>query len=84
MKMVLEMLLLALSNTNIEFIELEKLTWRFYTTAEILSITSIRVEFINKMKIAKVVLDKNSEIFMVYIATLKVSAIMFIYPSRVA
>lgn len=37
---VIEMFFLALSNTNIEFTEQEKLTWRFYIALEILFITS--------------------------------------------
>lgn len=65
------MLFLALNNANIEFIELGKVTSRFYTAVEILSTTS-RVELINKQKFVKPAGDKNSETFVIYIAILKV------------
>lgn len=67
MYMVLEMPFLFFSNADIEFAELAKLIWRFYNTAETLLITS-QVELIDKKEFVKAALDKNSEIFAVYIA----------------
>ena len=49
MEIVLEMPFLAPSNTEIEFTELEKLTWRSYTAAVVLPTTS-RVELIDKQE----------------------------------
>lgn len=49
-EVVLGMLFLSLNNTNIEFAELEKLTWITYTAAEALSTTS-QVELINKREL---------------------------------
>lgn len=81
MKMILGMPFLSLSNTDIEFAEGGKFTWRFYTTTEALFTTS-RVELINKQEFAKVALDENSKIFVVHIAVLGISIAMPIYFSR--
>lgn len=52
MKVVLKMLFLAFNNINVKFTELEKLTWRSYTTTKALP-TITRIEFINKKGICK-------------------------------
>lgn len=57
-KLVLKMLFLTFSNANIEFTELEKLIWRFYTTAKALPTIS-RIELINQKKFIKAALDKK-------------------------
>lgn len=69
---------LALSNINIEIIELGKLIWKSYTIAEILPITN-QVELIDKKEFAKILLNKNFE---VHVAALEVSTIMLIYLLR--
>ena len=80
-EMVLKMPFLAFSNADVEFTELEKLTWRSYTTVEALPITS-QVELINKKEFAKAVLDKNSKTFVVHVAAL--GAKTSIHPSQTA
>lgn len=60
----------------------KKLTWRFYTIAEALSITK-QVEFISKKKSAKTALDKNIEAFVVYVTSLSLS-LMSIYLAKKA
>ncbi len=52
-----------------------------YIAAEVLPTTSW-VELIDKRKFAKVALNKYSETFMGYIATLKVATIIQIHPSK--
>ena len=59
---------LTLSNVDIQFVGKE-LTWRTYTTAEILLMTK-RVELIDKKEFAKATLDENSETFVMHIASL--------------
>ncbi len=56
MEVVLRMLFLTLSNADFQF-SAEKLTWRTYTTAEALPITS-RVKLIDKREFARGALDK--------------------------
>lgn len=68
-RMILKIPFLILSTTNIQYVE-KKLTWKFYTSIEALP-TIKQVKFISKKKFTKVVLDKNSESFIVYIAALK-------------
>lgn len=68
---VLEILFLTFSNTNIEF-NAQSFIWRSYSTAKALS-TTRQVELIDKPKFVKIVLNKNSEIFIVYVAALKFS-----------
>ncbi len=80
MEVVLGMPFLSLSNADIEFAELGKLTWRSYTAAKALPTTS-QVELIDKREFAKAVLDEISETFVIHFATLEA---MTIYPSRVA
>lgn len=75
---------LSFSNVNVEFVELEKLFQRSYTTAEALPIIS-RVELIYKKEFAQVAFDENSETFVIYVVALKAikGRIMAIHPSRV-
>ena len=68
-KVVLGMPFLILSNANIQFNK-KKLTWRSYIIAEALPITK-QVELMNKKEFVKAALDKNSETFVVHIATLE-------------
>ncbi len=79
MEVILGMPFLSLSNADVEFAELGKLTWSLYTAADALPTTS-RVELIDKREFAKAALDENSEIFVVHISALDVS----IHPSRAA
>ncbi len=65
---------LSLSNVNVEFAKLGKLTWRFYNTIKALPITS-QIELINKKEFAKVALDKNLETFIVHVSALEVTTI---------
>ena len=81
MKIVLEISFVSLSNTNIEFAELEKLTWRTYTIAEALSTTS-QVKLIDKREFAKAALNEYFETFVVHIAILKVPTAMLIHLLR--
>lgn len=74
MEIVLGIHFLALSNTNVEFIRIEKLSWRFYTTTETLSITS-QVEFIDRKKLAR-------KIFMIHVITLKLLTSIRIHSYR--
>ncbi len=80
MKVVLGMPFLSFSNTNVEFAELGKLTWRTYTGAEALPITSW-VELIDKREFARAVVDKNLETFVVHVSALEA---MTIHLSRAA
>ncbi len=62
---------LVFSNANVQF-GTEELTWRIHTAAEALLTTS-QVELIDKRKFAKVVVDENSETFVIYVSTLDVA-----------
>lgn len=75
----------SLSNTDVEFAELGKLTWRFYTITEALPTIS-RIELIDKKIFTKAVFDENTEIFVIYFATLKAIKVagMTIHLLRVA
>ncbi len=68
---VLGMPFLALSNVDFQF-GAEKLTLRIYTVVESLPTTSW-VEFIDKREFAKVMLDENSETFVVHVSALDVA-----------
>lgn len=74
--MVLGILFLSLSNADINFGARlsRKLTSRIYTAIQALSITS-RVELIDKREFVKLVLDKNSKTFIVYVVALKATRI---------
>lgn len=81
MEVVLEILFLSLSNADIKFAKLEKLLWKIYIAVEALPTTNW-IELINKREFAKTALDKNSETFVMYVATLKVPTIIFIHFSK--
>ena len=74
------MLFLTFSNENVQFVE-KKLTWKSYITAEAL-LTTKRVEFINKKEFAKATLNENSEIFIIYVASLNLAPVPGIYLDR--
>lgn len=57
------MLFLALSNTNVSFVQ-KKFTWSFYTTSEALLITW-RIKIIDRKEFAAAVLDLNKKTFVV-------------------
>lgn len=83
MKVVLGLLFLTISNVDIQFAE-KKSTWRSYTIVETLP-TIKWVELINKKKFVKVVLDENSETFLMHIAALEALLVgMSIHPNREA
>ena len=65
LEVIFMMFFYILSNAVIQFVE-KKLTWKSYTTAEVL-LTTKRIQLIDKKEFAKVVLDKNSKIFVMYI-----------------
>lgn len=78
-EVVLGMLFLTLSNAEIQFAE-KKLTWRSYTAAKAL-FTSKRIELIDKKEFAKIMLDKNVEVFVVHVTSLNLS-LMSIHLAR--
>ncbi len=80
MDVVLEIPFLSLSNADVEFAELGKLSWRSYTVADALFTTS-QVTLIDKREFAKASPDKNSETFVVHVAILEATTI---HPSRAA
>lgn len=83
MEMVLELFFLAFSNGDFQF-GIEKLTWRSYTVAEALPTTS-QIELINKTVFVKVVLDKNFETFVIYMAALEAEALIYLLqPAQIA
>lgn len=67
MEVVLEMFFLSFNNTNIYFVKI-KLTWRFYTTAKIFY-TIKQKKFIDKKKLAKVILNKKVEAFIMHVTS---------------
>lgn len=81
MEIILGMFFLALSNTDIEFTEREKSTWRYYTVTKALLTTS-HIELIDKREFSKAALDKNTEIFVMNITALEIPTALPIYPSR--
>lgn len=69
MNVILEMFFLSLSNTNIEF-EVERSTWKKYTITKALP-TTCQVKLINKIEIAKAMLDEHSKTFVIYMVMLE-------------
>ena len=71
--MILRILFLTFSNANVQFADKEFI-WISYTTKKTLS-TTCWIEFINKKKFAKVVLDENVKVFVVnmVLLTLKIT-----------
>lgn len=82
MEVVLGIPFLLLNNANVEFAELEKLTWRSYIVAEALS-TTIQIELIGKNEFAKATIDKNFETFIIYLSALDIDKLS-IYPFQIA
>ena len=80
MEVVLEMPFLILSDIDIQFAE-KKFTWRSYTTAEALP-TTRRVELIDKKEFVAAAMDKDSETFVVHVAS--IIEIMLIHLAREA
>lgn len=72
MKVVLKMLFLTLSNADIWFAK-KKLVWRTYSAAEAL-FTIQKGEIINKKKFAATALNKEDEIFVVYMAAFSIGS----------
>ncbi len=72
LEVVLRMSFLSLGNADVEFAELEKLTWRTYTAAEALPPIH-QVELIDKEEFAKVAIDENSETFVMHMSALDVA-----------
>lgn len=72
MEVVLKMSFLAFSNVVIEFIELRKRTWRFYTIAKALPTTN-KINLIDKGEFTKTAMDKNSKMFVIYVSALEVN-----------
>lgn len=68
MDVVLEMIFLTLRNANIQFVEGD-LIWWAYTAAKTLSTTKF-VQIIDWQEFAKVVLNPNKEVLVVYVATI--------------
>ena len=68
MAVVLGMLFLNFSNTDIQFV-IEKFIWRSYTTVETLLITR-QIKPIDKYQFARKALDQNFIIFIIYISAL--------------
>lgn len=81
MEIILGILFLVLSSADVEFIELEKLTQKFYIITKVLPTTN-RVELINKKEFAKAALDKNFETFIIYVAALEVPTAIPIHFSK--
>ncbi len=81
-EVVLRMPFLSLNHTNVEFAELGKLTWRSYTAAKALPTIS-QVELIDKREFAKVVMDENSETYVVHMSALDIAE-SSIHPSQAA
>ncbi len=72
MEMVLGMPFLSLNNINVKFAELRKFIRRSYTAIEAVPTTS-RVKPIGKREFAKVVMNKNSETFIMHMSALDIA-----------
>lgn len=70
MEIVLGMLFLLLSNADIKF-DTEKLSWRTSIIAEAMLMRK-KVELMNKFEFIKPALNKDAEIYIVYITTLEI------------
>ena len=68
MEVVLKMLFLSFNNANIQFAD-KKLIWKIYTTKKTLP-TAQQVVLINKKKFARIALDENPKVFIIYMALL--------------
>lgn len=81
MEVVLEMPFLFFNNPDMQF-GIGELTWRMITTAKAISIIK-KVKSIDKYKFVKVVLDENSETFVIYVVVLEVPTKIMIYLSQI-
>ncbi len=72
MEVVLGIPFLSLSNVDVKFADLGKLTLRSYTAVEALP-TTYRVELIDKREFDKAVIDKNSKAFVIHMSALDVA-----------
>lgn len=77
-EVVLGMPLLFLSNINIKFAKLGKITYSLYTAAKALP-TNSWMKLINKKKLAKATIDKNCKTFIMYVSALDIVESL-IYP----
>ena len=68
MEVVLGMPFLSPNNADFQF-SAREFNWRSYITAEFLS-TAQQVELIDKHKFARIVLDENSETFVIHVTAL--------------
>ena len=75
--MVLKIFFLFFNNVDVKFVELEKLTWRIYITAEVLLTTSW-VKFIDKKEFAKGALNKKFENLVVHIVVPKAKTLIYL------
>lgn len=73
-EVVLEMPIHSLNNVDVEFTEARELIRKMYTVIKAIPTTQ-RVKLINKYNFVNAILDKNSEIFVIYVAILKASGI---------
>ena len=70
---------LVLSNEDIQ-LDIKSFAWRSYSTAKALP-TARWVKLIDKHKFAKAALDKNSEMFVIYVTALEALE-PAVHPSR--
>lgn len=68
-EVVFRMPFLCLSNSNWEFVA-KKLIWRSFAIAKTLPLAK-RVGYINNRKFVEVILNKNANTFVVYVAALE-------------
>lgn len=78
--MVLNISFLTVNNVYILCLE-QNLTWKFYTTAKILSIIK-HIKLINTKKFNKIAINKNIKTFVVYITSLSLSLILIYWVKK--
>lgn len=76
MNVILKMFFLIFNNSNKVFAN-RQLIWKSYSMYEAL-LTTLQVEFINNKKFAKMVLDEDIKVFIVYVFSLSLK-LMIIY-----
>lgn len=81
-KVVLNIVFRAISNTNFQF-DIKKFTWRSYIVAKALSTTS-PVKLIDKKEFPKAALDENSETFIVHVSALEATTIHPSWAAQIA
>ncbi len=77
---MLEILFLTMSNTDIDFYA-QNLQWKSYTTRDVFPITR-RVKLIGKKEFVGTALDPDHEAFVIYIVVLNVDSGNKMHPSR--